>query len=97
MTRKQCEKYYKNCDEVSKQAIDMATYIVDTHCTTLDKNPILGTERDNLIQTMSYDIGFGEKIAKDKYLVIGSLSGIIITFGFMKLKEKIKIRKEIES
>ena len=100
------QKMYKKVnDKVAEKFKDAAAWIVDNQCTELDKSPIIGTHRTDLIETYSYDLALGSIITNNKYLLIGGLTGAIVfsivgMFVGYKCGERHtlnELKKEIES
>lgn len=64
---------------VPNRLIELATYVVDNDCFTESGGPIIGEDRTNLITEISWNMLIGSRNDKNRYLVTGIISGIVLT------------------
>ena len=82
---KKNDKMYTNVTEktISKFK-DAAAWIVDIKCVDPETGiKIIGEHRDILIDEFSNDMALGSLMTKNKYLLIGGLTGVAISAGIV--------------
>lgn len=92
MTEKKFRKFASNLD--GSKFRDLAEAAVDFDCRNFDGTKIVGADRDNLIETMSLDYQTGSNFTKNKYFIVGCVSGVIAVISFLLIKKSIKTKKE---
>ena len=92
MTEKKFRKFASNLD--GSKFRDLAEAAVDFDCTNSDGTKIIGTARDNLIEVMSLDYQTGSNFTKNKYFIVGCVSGVLSVISFLLIKKSIKTKKE---
>ena len=75
MTEKKFRKFASNLD--GSKFRELAEAAVDFDCKNLVGTKIVGTARDNLIEVMSFDYQTGSNFTKNKYLMVGCVSGVM--------------------
>ncbi|MDD3040051.1 hypothetical protein [Bacteroides sp.] len=96
MDKKQYNKLTAKAVKISGDMKELAAFIVDTDCRTMEHTPVIGDQRDVLIQDFSTNMRLGELITRNKYLALGVLVGISVTAGVIQLKQ-VLIKKDEES
>ena len=92
MTEKKFRKIASNLD--GSKFRELAEAAVDFDCKNLDGTKIVGTARDNLIEVMSFDYQTGSNFTKNKYLMVGCVSGVMAVISFLLIKKVLKQKKE---
>ena len=88
MIEKKFRKFASNLD--GRKFRKLAEAAVDFDCRNLDGTKITGAARDNLIHTMSLDYETGSKFTKNKYLIIGCVSGVIAVVSILTFIKVLK-------
>ena len=93
--KKMNEKMYKKVTEqVVSKFKDAAAWIVDEKCTEPETGiKIIGEQRDILIAGFSNDMALGSLMTKNKYLLIGGVTGVVLSAGIMTTYVIIKKRQ----
>ena len=91
MIEKKFRKFASNLD--GSKFRDLAKAAVDFDCRNTDGTKIVGTARDNLIETMSLDYQTGSNFTKNKYLTVGYVSGVMTVISFLLIKKVLKQKK----
>ena len=106
MTDKQKMDLFKSTSQVPIKFKDMATFLTDVCCLNLDGSAIVvGEDRDKIIYTIGHELHIGEKMTKNKYLLIGGLTGalifsavgIFVGYKFGKRRTLNELKNEMES
>lgn len=98
MTNKQFDTMYNGInDKAASRFEKLATYIVDNHCTTLEKTPIIGKDRAELIYVTGYDLAYGSAYTKNKYITLGVICGVAVCSISIAVYNKISKKKKEES
>ena len=83
MVEKKFRKFASKLD--GSKFRELAAAAVDFDCRNLDGTKITGAARDNLIETMSLDYETGSNFTRNKYLMIGCVSGVIAIVSILSL------------
>jgi len=98
MLRKNYLRYERILSKGQQKGFDkfkeLAFEVVDKMCNNVDHTPILGDDRDILAGDFAIDMFAGSELTKNKYLLIGGITGVFLTCGTIIVYKIIKEKKK---
>ena len=86
------EKIYKNGYDKRKDFRPISDYINEKYVTPASGKELTNEAREVISDCSAIDMGIGSESTKNKYMIIGSVIGIVGTIIILQIRKKFKKR-----